>query len=810
MHTPAHRSAIKYLLALAAILLLALPTRAVVVRGTVISPLGVPIGNARIQLIQGSRVVAFTISFMDGTYEIRSGLPGRFVLLTSARPYTPGIGDTFYGGTVSVITRNIVMEYSTVTPQLSTTSSGISTPIQQIPAGVYLIPQQSLETQVTVLNDLRQIPGINAVQTGQAGGPIDLYVRGGPSDANKVLIDGIPANNIGGAFDFSSIATTTLTGPELYRGANSALQGTGAEASIVKLTTTRTNFLRPTLNYTGDAGNFRTYRNEAVVSGTRKKLDYQVAFSRFNTSNALPLDEYHLTTTSANIGYSIFTNTTARFTLRNSDAATGLPQAHDIYGISASGKQSDQDLYSGITIENTLAGNWHNLARYGIARKREQEQQFDQLPLITIDGITQPETQYGNIVTLRGANNYTVTGQAAFLSPTLDNVHNRDELYYQTDYTLPYRIGLLFSFHYENERGRLYNPTTGFNQQAQRTNFLYTLQLQGDLHHRLFYSFGGAIERNHLYGTAGTPRLGLTYVPVFPGHHVFHGTSIRANIATAVQEPTLEDQFTSLSTLLDQTGNESAITTYNIRPLIAERSRTFDVAVDQNILSQKLILKAGYFHSQFSNQLEHLAPNGLEQYFGIPANIALEVPDASLNSLAYRAQGLETEVQYQPFPRLFLRGGYTYLASLVEQSFTSDNVSPAFNPDLPGIPIGALSPIVGNRPFRLPASTGFFAVQFSSGRFSAAIKGALASRSDDSTFQLNNDRNGGNTLLLPNQDLDFGYAKLDFNLLFSVTRHVTAFTQLDNLLGQQHIGPIGYPGLPFTIRAGLKIRIGGN
>ena len=86
----------------------------------------------------------------------------------------------------------------------------------------------------------------------------------------------------------------------------------------------------------------------------------------------------------------------------------------------------------------------------------------------------------------------------------------------------------------------------------------------------------------------------------------------------------------------------------------------------------------------------------------------------------------------------------------------------------------------------------------------------MASRSDDSTYQSFNDFNGDNTLLLPNRDLDFGYTKLDMNALYAATRHVTIFTQLDNLLGQQHIGPIGYPGLPFTIRTGLKIRIGGN
>ena len=215
---------------------------------------------------------------MDGTYELRSGLPGRFVLLTSASPFTPSIGDAFYGARIAVVTRNIVLEYTTVTPQLATTSTAIPTPIQQVPAAITLIPKQVLETQINLLNDLRQAPGTNVIQTGQAGGPIELYLRGGSPDANKILIDGIPATNIGGPFDFSALATTTLTGPEIYRGANSALQGTGAEASSVSLATTRSNFLRPTLDYTGDAGNLHTYRNEAILSGTYKRIDYQAAF----------------------------------------------------------------------------------------------------------------------------------------------------------------------------------------------------------------------------------------------------------------------------------------------------------------------------------------------------------------------------------------------------------------------------------------------------------------------------------------------------------------------------------------------------
>src|SRR6202042_2639248 len=239
------------------------------------------------------------------------------------------------------------------------------------------IPQADLATRVGVVDDLRQSPGNVAVQTGQWGGATSLFVRGGNSTANKVLIDGIPANDVGGTFDFGNVSSTGLAGLEMYRGPNSALYGTDAAASVVNLTTPRGSGLRPVLNYSGDAGNFHTYRNEADLSGAYSKLDYYGAFSRFDSSNALPNDEYHSATSVANLGFNIFTNTQLRFTLRNAVSAPGLPGAHDFYGISASGKQGDQDLYSGATLENrSFRSNWHNLVRYGIARKREQEQQF--------------------------------------------------------------------------------------------------------------------------------------------------------------------------------------------------------------------------------------------------------------------------------------------------------------------------------------------------------------------------------------------------------------------------------------------------
>jgi iron complex outermembrane receptor protein/vitamin B12 transporter len=134
---------------------------------------------------------------------------------------------------------------------------------------------------------------------------------------------------------------------------------------------------------------------------------------------------------------------------------------------------------------------------------------------------------------------------------------------------------------------------------------------------------------------------------------------------------------------------------------------------------------------------------------------------------------------------------------------------PETNPAFPNVPVGG-SPFIGSRPFRRPPHTGYFAVQYTGTKLMAALKGALASRSDDSTFLDYSDLAGTNSMILPNRNLDFGYAKLDANFMYAVKKRVTVFTELDNLLGQQHIGPIGYPALPFTVRAGLKIRIGGE
>jgi iron complex outermembrane receptor protein/vitamin B12 transporter len=787
---------------------------AVVVRGTVTDPLGAVVIGAKVQLVQGTSVVAFSRSQVDGSFEIRSTAKGRFRLLTSAATFTPGVGEDFYGGATDVVAQNVVLEISSVTESVTVTATGIPTPIQQASAPVSLISLGDLATRIGVADEMRQAPGITVVQQGQTGGVTSLFVRGGNSTANKVLIDGITAEDVGGTFDFGTVSQTAVASVETYRGPNSVLYGSDAGASVVSLRTPRGDSIRPLLVYTGDGGTFQTYRNQGEISGTHQRIDYYGAFGRFDTSNALPRDKYHSATAAANLGYNLTPGIQARFTLRNGVSATGLPGAHDFFGISNDAKESDQDLYSGLTLESRTNGDrWHNLVRYGITRKREQERQYDNIGTpVTSDGFTE---YFGNVVTIRGANGYTATGQTSFFSPNSDSASNRDELYFQSDYAFSRRFTALVGFRYENERGRFVDSDFFENEKIKRRNYEYTLQFQGDVKNRFFYSAGGAIEKNHLYGIAGTPRIGLAYVPVRIANRRFRGTKLRASAATGVQEPTLALEFASLYTQILTNGDPADLALYNVHQGTAQRSRSYDVGIDQNILGERLVFKAGYFHNVFDHQLEGVDYNGLQKYFGLSATLADSIYEAYTNSLAFRAQGAETEIEWQAMKHLFVRGGYTYLDSVVKQSFAADeanaaNGMPTTNPNLPGIAIGAESPLVGARPFRRPPHSGFFAVQYTDKHFAAGIKGALAGRSDDSTFLDFADINGTNTLLLPNRDLDFGYAKLDAHLSFVATHHLTLYTQLDNLLSQQHIGPIGYPALPFTVRGGLKYRFGGE
>jgi len=745
------------------ILLLGLlvPARAVTVRGHVTTALGQPISGARVQLIQlngGPRNAADAITDIDGSYELLSDAAGRFLLITSPPLYSfelaPQIGNPFYGGRSDVLAIDIALNSAEITPQLSSQSELQPLPIKELPAPPQQVAADALLTHAGIVPELRPLLGASVIQQGQFGTPAKLYLRGAP--VARTVVDGIDAESLGGGFNLSTLTPAGLAGIssvaaiETSNGSN-PLYGMDSGTGLLSVTSARALTMHPVLTYVGDAGNLSTTRNDAILSVVHSRADALLEFARLNTDNDLPSSRMHQITESANLGYQISGNTSLRLTLRNDVDAAPLASPYGFYGVAPQTKLANQNLYAGFTFETRSAGDWHNVLRYGLLRTRAQAYNY-----------STPAT--GVPVTISGANGSSASGTAFFLAIPVreDAVTNRDEYGFQTDYRFKTWLNVVGIARFQDERG--VDRTSTWNDSLSRKHLLFASMFSGEFKHRFFYDASGFLDHAGDIGLHGSPRLAMNYVPVRPGLRKFRGTSLNVIAGTGVRE---------LSVL------EAA----QVGSAMPPKSRTMAAGVEQNILPKKLEFKATYFYGQYSHETETL---GL-------------APLQLSNALAYRAQGLEAQVRYNPAPRWLLVGGYTYLASMVERSAATTT----FNPNLPGIAIGATTALVGARPFDRAPNQGSLTAEYSGTKLSLSLKASFSGRSDETTGLILNP-----TLLLPNRNLSPGYAAVDASFSYDLTHIITVYSQLTNLLDDRHIAPIGYLSTPFGARVGVRIRVG--
>ena len=794
------------------------------VRGVVTDASGAKVTGATVALLQNGKVVGSAVSEADGSYQILTGLSGRFFLVTSAKSFrqleTPG----FYAGKLDSIEQNMVLEPEWVRQSIVVTATGIPTPQARTSASTSVLDSTELALRTNLASALRLMPGVNVVQEGQRGAQTSLFIRGGNSDGNQIQVDGVDVGDLGNRFDFGSLSTTGLERAEVYRGANSSLYGADAISGVVSLTTPRGTTSFPSFLFQGDAGNFNTSREQFEVAGTHSKLDYLGAFSWLQTSNALPNDEFHQAAAAVNLGWQPTGSTQIRGTAHYNVSGTGVPNGWDFYHVADNATQKDQDIYFSGSIDNQTTASFHNLVRYGLARKREQYALWQQSGSGDFDAFGD---SLGQVVTIAGANGFATTGQAVLdyaqtYPYTNQLVSNRDQLIYQGDYRITPHLMALAGFHFEDERGTQVIPSYLSHKQTERTNYDYIASVHGDFKGRFFYTLGGSLEHYSLFGVQTTPRAGFTLYALKPRSGIFSGTRVVFNYGDGVKEPTLTDEFGSLYYFLTSTGYQQIAQQLHIGALSAPTSRMYEGGVEQTLWSEHVLFRATYFHNEFGKQIEyvggHLLPN-LVPGLSIAEQQQLENAmgyyytgdyGLAVNTQAYRAQGVETTLEGGIGRSIFVRGGYTYLDATVQHSFDSDNeaaaggLAPTFN----GIPIGALSPLVGARPFRRPPHTGFIHATCPYRKVAAILNAGFASRSDDSTYLEFSDANGGNSLLLPNRNLDYGFAKIDLGGSYEWKPWLGFYGIAENLTSNQHIGPIGYPSLPFNFRTGMRVQWG--
>ena len=468
------------------------------VYGTVRDQQGAVISNATVDLMQAGRKVASVVTDPSGNYRFPHLAIGTYQVHVTATGFSAQQSEQISLSLNSSPMIDFVLPVGAVADQIVVTATGTPIPESQVGASVSVISRDRFQNRMDILEPLEQVPGVQVLQSGQRGAATSVFIRGGNSNANKVLLDGVPVNDIGGVVNFGNIATTGIQEFEVLRGPNSVLFGPDAMAGVVSLTTRRGTTATPELSYSFDAGNFSTRRNDGSLSGVFHRLDYLGEISRSDTNNSVPNSRYHDGTYVANLGLALTPTTELRFTGRYITAALGQPNAIQFFGVADDSFEKDQDAFIGVTLQNQTSGRWHNLLRYGAARLRLQDVNPTPTGIPFDNGFGAGINFLGLPVTIRGANGFSVSGQAildfAGTYPIeTSSSSKRDSVYLQSDYSFSSHLTALVAFRFENERG--FTLAFGSSTPADRDNFSYITEVQANFG-RAYLTLGGSVERN--------------------------------------------------------------------------------------------------------------------------------------------------------------------------------------------------------------------------------------------------------------------------------------------------------------------------
>ncbi len=135
--------------------------------------------------------------------------------------------------------------------------------------------------KMTVLEVLREVPGVDVVQTGGPGRTASVFIRGARSEHTLVLIDGVEMNDPispGRSYDFANLTTDNIEYIEILRGPQSPIYGSNAIGGVINIITKKGEG-KPKFSITAEAGSENTYRETAGGSGGNKWVNYSVSFT---------------------------------------------------------------------------------------------------------------------------------------------------------------------------------------------------------------------------------------------------------------------------------------------------------------------------------------------------------------------------------------------------------------------------------------------------------------------------------------------------------------------------------------------------
>ena len=742
---PAQRSELT--VALAVTLFFAAAAHASSISGTVVDPQGRPVPEARVTLLSPLRAVQQRAATADGRYRF-DGLDGGIYTVVAQTTGLSATDTKVQLGEHQDRTVDVRLKLSALQQQVVVSASlgGALTP--QVGSSVSVLTQSEMDARgnQTIYDALRAVPGVTVSQSGRWGGVASVFVRGGESDYNLVLMDGIPLNQFGGAFDFAPLTSDGVERVEVTRSPESALYGSDAVSSVVDIITQQGD--GPShFNLLEEVGNFSTYRLAVGASGLTHGLGWSVHASRLYSGGVVANDQYTDQSALVSLTYPSGGRRQLSFHFFGNANNAGDPGP---YG-------SDPDhLFTGI---DYVSRDKQNLFGYALSYADQFTSRFRQVTTATV-----------------AVNNYD------FLSPSGDDfTHNLGAVFNTRSELLISNQDFLvggFEFNREQVEDTYIADASNVPFLLRRNTYAHFLENRWIPTSRWSITTGARVDDIRTGSLppdidAGRPAISANSIvqvnphvsaawlahPAAPSSNVLGATRLHTSFGTGIRAPSgFELAFTDNPAL---------------RP---ERSLSFDAGVEQRMLRDRAVFDLTYFYNRFKDQIEVLGGSLTNLSTFTSANLG--------NS---RAEGLEASFHMRPSPAWSFEGSYSFVPTSI---LALDGTSEALAPFQVGQPL-----------LRRPKNFGFYALSWSRKRFILETAGYL--RGHDLDLEPNYGTYAcelGLQCLFENK----GYARIDGGFSYRAYRSLELYGRLYNLLDKHYEEVLGYPALPLNFVAGLR------
>lgn len=590
---------------------------------------------------------------------------------------------------------------------------------------------------------LRDVAGLNVVQTGHNGGITSVFARGGDSDATTVLLDGVPITEPGGSLDFVHLTSTGLDRMEVVRGPESVLFGAEASSAVIQIFTRHgdpeTGVPHGSISY--ERGSFSTdHWTASLDGGLAKRIDYAFTADQFRSTGEFPNDAYRITTGTANIGFHFSDKTILRAVYRTFDSYTGVP-GQVFYGLTDySANETDRDSSVSVHLDDARGPRFVQKVTFGYHRYRDIFLDTGEggpytiaallrtvpgpIPFVYLVRLVNPST------TVADPGTTLVTETESLFPSTGLTITDRTSAAYQG--TLTHQGGaFVFGYEYERQAGLISEANVARSDNGAFVHEQYALTS------RIFLTGGARFQKSSTFGSEMTPRGAVTFrLPT--------ETFFRISAARGIKEPALLENFAHESFFV---GNPS------LRP---EKTNSYEAGLYREWFGRRLRTEVSFFRNSFQDLIEF----DFSSYPGTWRNVNRSW-----------ARGAEVSGTFRLTRYAAVRGAYTKTYTRITQSNAGD---------------------IGEELLRRPRNSGSISLELTPRRWTLIAGGRFVGERQDDDFVFGVNRNPG-------------YQYVFVSGSWQATRHVAPYIRIENALDEQYQEVLGYISLSRNATGGLRV-----